>query len=403
MQAAEIKRATDSGYTLTEHKGLKILTKDEAGKFYLKIYKDASAHLFANYFYRSEASRAEGLERIKANYDSREEFKAKRKKEGKHITTAAKCAAQIKEELKGAFKGVKFSVTSDNFSMGDSVHISWEDGPTAEMVEGVTDKYQYGHFDGMTDMYESSNTRDDIYQSKYVSAHRKQSEETRKVLDEAQKANFPESHQNNETYKIFYKTPLPVGAVVTGISRNGQSGSIEDCYVIDFEAPETAPEVERPEVVAGKVQIIEHPHPSRKGKILVIGDTYPIKSKLKELGGRWNRFEKGWEFEGSELEKLTKELGKKEEESNPPGIPEGYTKSEHPEMPIGYLTAAQVKAYNSPESVAERKRKALEAEGVKTYESLEEIEEAANSGEMISLCNLSELVNKPKSAQMRLL
>jgi hypothetical protein len=36
-------------------------------------------------------------------------------------------------------------------------------------------------------------------------------------------------------------------------------------------------------------------------------------------------------------------------------IPAGYTKSEHPETPSGYLTRAQVKAYNTPEMIAARR------------------------------------------------
>lgn len=64
----------------------------------------------------------------------------------------------IREELKRAFPLVKFSVTSDRFSGGDSIDVRWIDGPTSSQVSEIIDKYSAGHFDGMTDSYRSSNS-----------------------------------------------------------------------------------------------------------------------------------------------------------------------------------------------------------------------------------------------------
>jgi hypothetical protein len=83
-------------------------------------------------------------------------------------TRSAICASEIKKELKVAFKNVKFSVRSDNFAGGNSVDITWTDGPTTEKVKNIVGKRQYGHFDGMIDLYELSNVRKDITQAKYV-------------------------------------------------------------------------------------------------------------------------------------------------------------------------------------------------------------------------------------------
>lgn len=66
----------------------------------------------------------------------------------------AQAAASIKRELATAFPGVKFSVRSKSFSMGNSVDVSWELGPTTKEVDAILDKYVEGHFDGMTDYYE---------------------------------------------------------------------------------------------------------------------------------------------------------------------------------------------------------------------------------------------------------
>lgn len=90
----------------------------------------------------------------------------------KKLSPHAACAKAIRTELKQHFPSVKFSVTSDSFSMGNSVDISWTDGPTSEQVNAITKKYQYGSFDGMTDSYNNTNNRDDIPQAKYVHTSR---------------------------------------------------------------------------------------------------------------------------------------------------------------------------------------------------------------------------------------
>ena len=89
------------------------------------------------------------------------------------MTNQAKAAKSIRAELKEAFPGIKFSVKSEGFSGGDAVNIRYWDAIPTKEVEAITDRYQYGHFDGMTDMYESSNRLDDIPQSKYVHVSRK--------------------------------------------------------------------------------------------------------------------------------------------------------------------------------------------------------------------------------------
>jgi hypothetical protein len=71
--------------------------------------------------------------------------------------TAAK---NIRTELKrrARFLGVKFSVTGKSYSMGNSISISWTDGPTSKQVEEITGKYSAGWFDGNTDCYQYETT-----------------------------------------------------------------------------------------------------------------------------------------------------------------------------------------------------------------------------------------------------
>jgi hypothetical protein len=99
----------------------------------------------------------------------------------------SKAAAAIRKELKAAFKGTKFRVTSESYAGGNSVHISWEDGPKVREVEQITGKYQYGKFDGMTDYYDYTNVREDIPQVKYIltsrSPSKQREEEIKKDLE----------------------------------------------------------------------------------------------------------------------------------------------------------------------------------------------------------------------------
>ena len=110
-------------------------------------------------------------------------------------TEAAKTSSVIKKELKNSFHSTKFSVKSDTFAGGDSVNISWTDGPTTDEVENIVKKYQYGNFDGMTDMYNYTNTREDIPQVKYVMTNRRMSEDICKKIIEDLK-NYYEACKN---------------------------------------------------------------------------------------------------------------------------------------------------------------------------------------------------------------
>jgi len=94
---------------------------------------------------------------------------------------AAKC---IRKELREAFPTVKFTVRSESFSMGDAVRISYWNGPTTKEVQAITDKYQYGTFNGMEDIYELKDEKVDLPQSKYVQVSREYGyEATRYVVD----------------------------------------------------------------------------------------------------------------------------------------------------------------------------------------------------------------------------
>lgn len=61
-------------------------------------------------------------------------------------------AKLIRAALRREFPGVRFSVRSDKYAGGASIHVEWTDGPTPAQVEGITHGFQGGRFDGMIDM-----------------------------------------------------------------------------------------------------------------------------------------------------------------------------------------------------------------------------------------------------------
>ena len=69
------------------------------------------------------------------------------------MSEQAKAAKLIRAELKLAFSGIEFSVRSKSYAGGDSVNIYWTNGPTTFEVREISNKYQYGHFNGMEDIY----------------------------------------------------------------------------------------------------------------------------------------------------------------------------------------------------------------------------------------------------------
>lgn len=95
----------------------------------------------------------------------------------KEKSIQAKTAQAIRQELKKAFPQTQFKVTSDSFAGGDSVDVRWTNGPSEAQIQRLIGKYQYGHFDGMQDLYENTNRRHDIPQVKYVQWSREISED----------------------------------------------------------------------------------------------------------------------------------------------------------------------------------------------------------------------------------
>lgn len=271
---AQSEYLTKSGYSLETYNGLHIFTKiheTAPNVLQVRILKEGAGRPILEKNYKPIEYGRQNVENVKRNHDRQQEYKANRPNQR---TGAANTAAAIREELKAAFFGVKFSVKSSNFAGGDSVDVSWTDGPTRDEVEAIVNKYQYGHFNGMEDLYEYSNRREDLPQAKYVQTHRTMSPEAEALI----LTNCPYLLEREEwdkkrgIYREFVKLSLYTPPAKTEKATAKTEGS----------TPE-------------EVNVIEYSGKS----IAVTGNTYPIKDKLKEIGGKFNKFLScgaGWVF-----------------------------------------------------------------------------------------------------------
>lgn len=108
----------------------------------------------------------------------------------RQLSTHAHAAKLIRQELKKAFPAIAFRVRARSFSGGDAIDIEWSNGPTVETLAKITNKYQYGHFNGMEDIYENTNSRNDIPQVKYVHERREISEDMLRSVFESFRTNY---------------------------------------------------------------------------------------------------------------------------------------------------------------------------------------------------------------------
>ena len=86
----------------------------------------------------------------------------------KQISTHAHVAKRIREFARDL--GVKCKARSESYSMGSSVSWRVDDlhPDIFQKIDEFAKDHVYGHFNGMEDIYESSNSRDDIPQVKYI-------------------------------------------------------------------------------------------------------------------------------------------------------------------------------------------------------------------------------------------
>jgi hypothetical protein len=107
----------------------------------------------------------------------------------KQLSNHAAAAKQIRAELKK--HNINAVVRADGKGTS-SVDVYLVDAlpATVEQVRAFARQYQYGHFDGMQDLYEYSNRRDDLPQVRFVTVHNRHSDEVRQAAWDYLRAEF---------------------------------------------------------------------------------------------------------------------------------------------------------------------------------------------------------------------
>jgi Large polyvalent protein associated domain 29 len=152
----------------------------------------------------------------------------------------ALAAANIRRELRAAFPAFKFAIHSRSFAGGDSIDIQWTLGPTEKEVRAITDKYQTGSFDGMTDLYTYDPDRSFTAThggSKYVQTSRSlgDAEPTLTAALHARMSNLTDYEAQTYAYRILAKHAVPAGATITGLqSTDRTAGLVEDIFAPTF-------------------------------------------------------------------------------------------------------------------------------------------------------------------------
>lgn len=244
---------------------------------------------------------------------------------GSGYASAALGSKNLKRELARAFPGFKFSVTSDTYSGGCSIDVAWTLGPAEKEVEAIAKKYQQGWFNGMEDLYEydHENQWPDIYGgAKHVFCNRHEGEginvvalalckewnltppEDGRSFWNIRLKDDPYGHDvGNVARQIILNQSFPVGAVLTGIERTGETcGQWKDFFRVTFTAPQAAP-VAASAMPAATVDGVTVSENAEKGGIEI---RFPVKpagnvlEALKSHGWRWSRFAGCWYHKADE-------------------------------------------------------------------------------------------------------
>jgi hypothetical protein len=102
----------------------------------------------------------------------------------KKLTPAAQVAKLLKTKAKSL--GLEVKASSKNYSGGDSVTVKVLKGfdKSFNELKEYSSQFKEGKFDGMNDIYEYTNSRDDIPQTKYLFIDDDRASEILKYYDE---------------------------------------------------------------------------------------------------------------------------------------------------------------------------------------------------------------------------
>jgi len=199
--------------------------------------------------------------------------------------------------------GIKCKATSESFSGGTAVNVKYTDVPPAmhkKICEHLS-QYKYGHFDGMTDMYEYSNSRSDIPQTKYLSIDNNFSAGLKQRAWE-----YIRAHYNTDGLSAVF-SDLDSNARVREMWASQfmwqfLNGSIDGELSAEFWASCKMPKAAKPKTRAtakpsSTVEAVTVSEGTKEGYVEIRFPEKPSddeRAELKSAGFRWSRYNGCW-------------------------------------------------------------------------------------------------------------
>jgi len=225
------------------------------------------------------------------------------------LSGAARAAKNLKKELQLAFPGVKFSVTSEYFSMGNSIRVNWTDGPSQRTVDAITGKYAY-YIDKCTDdnSAKAKAVGQVLGQSKYVTTSRDISEHLKAQVrhDIEARADVSEMDFSRLTWSAL--STVDIFGEYDGVELDNRGE-----YLAKFKEPEQPAQTNPQAASVGglSAHIEEHTH-TKKGFLMYLvvlddrverDEFLDLKNQAEIAGGwysrKWGRTPGGFAFKDS--------------------------------------------------------------------------------------------------------
>ena len=287
-------------------------------KFGIGFYYAENEPLFSEEVIEESLKRAELVYKMRDEREKAAEEKSRKNKAelfrkydfltpGTDYKTAS---GNLRTLLKREFPGVKFSVRKDG--SGDTVNITWTDGPTRKMVDEIAGQFEGRRFNGMEDCEEivTSDFTDLFGSLGYIFTEREYSEE----VMEREKAKVIEDYPLLADGKEHHRDEVlgdgkGIKASEAGIDYwfNILSVARHRLWNIDLTERPTKAQTDE-SVKSSGLTVIDY---SEKA-VAVIGDTKAVKDRLKEMGGRFNAklsCGPGWIFSKSKKDEIATAFG----------------------------------------------------------------------------------------------
>jgi hypothetical protein len=194
-------------------------------------------------------------------------------------------------------KGIKCRTRSESYSMGNSVNATIYD-QTPEVyadVKAYASQFVYGQFNSMEDIYEYSNRRDDLPQSKYVTVDNDHSDELKQAAWEFIRGHYAEAVEMPQAAADLNGERLHNDFATTIIHRFLGDNNNTPEWTAEFWGARN-PAAPEP-VKIGESRIEEHTHTKRGFQMFIVimadrvdRDEYlTLLDRAKSLGGWYSR------------------------------------------------------------------------------------------------------------------